>query len=77
MKDGVFSPWNGTEALPVLPGLPQIHEAADELDDVDPGPDLVEQSGRVGRHQHTLSAATVAPAPPSAGSPSRNDSTSG
>ena len=67
----------GTEALPVLSGLLQIHEAADDFDDVHPGPDLVEQSRRVGRHQETLISATVAPAPPSAGPPSRKDSTSG
>ena len=41
------------------------------------GPDVVEQRRGVRRHQPTFSAATVAPAPPSDGSPSRNDSTSG
>ena len=48
-----------------------LKAAADELDDVDTAPDLGEEDGRVGRHQPTFSAATVAPAPPSLGSPSR------
>src|SRR5437870_3364923 len=70
----------GTEAFPVLTGLLQIHEPADEVDDVDRRPDLVERRLGVGCHaqpQLTFSAATVAPAPPSAGSPSRKESTSG
>src|SRR5207253_2515974 len=68
----------GTEAFPVLTGLLQIHKPADEVDDVDRRSDLVERRLGVGRHaQLTFSAATVAPAPPSAGSPSRKESTSG
>jgi hypothetical protein len=32
----------GTEALPVRSGLAEVHEAADEIDDVDGGADIVE-----------------------------------
>src|SRR5712691_3807936 len=68
----------GTEAFPVLTGLLQIHKPADQVDDVDRRADLVERRLGVGRHaQLTFSAATVAPAPPSAGSPLRKESTSG
>src|SRR5205823_6554631 len=66
-----------TQALVVLPGLAEVDEAADQVDHVHAGPDLVEDGRRVGCHQDTFRAATVAPLPPSAGSPSRNDSTSG
>ena len=37
----------GAEALPVRAGLAQVHEPADQIDDVDAGPDLVEQRRRV------------------------------
>src|SRR5262249_9433719 len=67
-----------TEPLPVRTGLAEVHEASDEVHDVYTRPDVVEDGRRVGGHrQLTFSAATVAPAPPSDGSPSRNDSTSG
>jgi hypothetical protein len=33
----------GAEALPVGSGLAEIHQAADEIDDVDGGADVVEQ----------------------------------
>src|SRR5262245_27746153 len=64
------------EALPVRSGLAEVHEPAHEIDDVDGGADVVEQRLRV-LHQPTFSAATVAPVPPSDGSPSRKDSTRG
>src|SRR5262245_54733304 len=64
------------QALPVRSGLAKVHEPAHEIDDVDGGADVVEQ--RLGvLHQPTFSAATVAPVPPSDGSPSRKDSTRG
>src|SRR4029450_2452616 len=66
-----------TEPLVVLAGLAESDEAPDELDDIHARPDLVQQGGWVGRHQDTFSAATVAPLPPSAGSPSRYESTRG
>src|SRR5207247_11049117 len=68
----------GAEALPFLAGLANIHEPADEVYDIDRRADLVEHRLRIRRHaQLTLNAATVAPGPPSAGSPSRKESTSG
>src|SRR3989441_127216 len=66
------------EALPVRARLAEVHEPSDEVHDVHTRPDVVEDGRRVGGHrQLTFSAATVAPAPPSDGSPSRNESTSG
>src|SRR5207249_1664896 len=68
----------GAEALPVRACLTQVHERPDEVHDVHTRPDVVEHGRRVGGHrQLTFNAATVAPAPPSDGSPSRNVSTSG
>src|SRR5262249_44691172 len=68
----------GTEALPVRARLAKVHEPSDEVHDVYTRPDVVEDGRRVGGHrQLTFNAATVAPAPPSDGSPSRNDSTRG
>src|SRR5262245_46934260 len=68
----------GAEPFPVHARLAEVHEASDEVHDVHTRPDVVEDGRRVGGHrQLTFSAATVAPAPPSDGSPSRNDSTSG
>src|SRR4029077_3805698 len=68
----------GAEALPVLAGFFQVHEAADELDDVHPRADLVEDGrGEAARHQLCPSMATVAPAPPSWPSPARWLVTSG
>jgi len=64
------------EALPAGTGLAEVHEPADEVDDVDGRANVVEQRLRV-LHHPTFSAATVAPVPPSDGSPSRNDSTRG
>ena len=43
------------------PALAKIHEAADEIDDVDGGTDLVEHRLREYAHHPTLIAATVAP----------------
>src|SRR5262249_31047657 len=58
--------------------LTEVHEPSDEVHDVYTRPDVVEDGRRVGGHrQLTFNAATVAPAPPSDGSPSRNDSTRG
>ena len=62
----------GAEALPVLAGALEVHGLADELDHVHPGPDLVEDLGReAAGHQDCPNTATVAPAPPSCGSPAR------
>ncbi len=42
----------GAEALPVLAGPLEVHELADELDDVDAGADLVEElRGEAAGHQ--------------------------
>src|SRR5262249_51898813 len=65
------------QALVIDPRLPEIHEAADEIDDVHASPDLVEECRRVASHYPIFSAATVAPVPPSRASPSREESTRG
>src|SRR5262249_38938898 len=58
----------GAEALPVLARAFEVHELADDLDDVHAGADLVEDlRGEASRHQDCPSTATVAPAPPSWG----------
>src|SRR5262249_13313627 len=67
----------GTQPLPVRSGLAEVHEPTHEIDDVDSGADVVEQRLRILHPQPTFSAATVAPVPPSDGSPSRKDSTRG
>src|SRR5262245_47652586 len=66
------------QALPVRARLTEVHEPSDEVHDVYTRPDVVDDGRRGGGHRPlTFNAATVAPAHPSDGSPSRNDSTRG
>src|SRR5262249_22496371 len=68
----------GAEALPVFPGALEVDGLTDQLGHVHPGADLVEDlGGEAGGHQLCPSTATVAPAPPSCGSPGRWLVTSG